>query len=250
MITKTFSHIDGISSKLEKQLWDNGIRQWSDFYEQKHLFADLPKAKLEKIENSILASQEAHAKNDICYFKNLLNPKEHWRLCKMGKIAYIDIETTGLSRWMDEITIIGIYDSITPYIYVNGINLIEAREKLKEFDILVTFNGKQFDMPFIEHHFSHKYDVIHLDLRYMLKELGLQGGLKSIENQLGINRGGDLTGVDGFEAVRLWYQYKRGYQNALQKLIRYNEQDIVNLKSLLDHYLEKKQEKFEINHTP
>lgn len=248
MITKTFSHIDGITPKLEKLLWNNGIQQWNDFFEQKHLLADLPKAKLEKIENSILTSKEALANNDFRYFKNVLKPKEHWRLCKMGKIAYVDIETTGLSRWSDDITIIGIYDSTIPHIYVNGKNLVEAHEKLKEFDIVVTFNGKQFDMPFIEHRFSHKYDVIHLDLRYMLKEIGLQGGLKSIENQLGINRGADLTGVDGFEAVRLWYQYQRGNQDALQKLLRYNEQDIINLKSLLNHYLDKKQENLEKNY--
>ncbi len=99
-------------------------------------------------------------------------------------------------------------------------------------------------MPFIEHHFSCKYDFIHLDLRYMLKELGLQGGLKSIENQLGINRDADLKGIDGFEAVFLWHQYKRGHHESLRKLLRYNEQDIVNLKSLLDYYLDKKQASF------
>lgn len=75
----------------------------------------------------------------------------------------------------------------------------------------------------------------------MLKEIGLGGGLKSIENQLGINRDADLVGVDGFEAVTLWHKYKRGNQAALQKLLRYNEQDIVSLKSLLDYYLSKKQ---------
>ena len=96
-------------------------------------------------------------------------------------------------------------------------------------------------MPFIEHSFACTYDVIHLDLRYMLRELGLRGGLKSIENQLGIDRDSDLIGMDGFEAVRLWHQYKRGNQGALQKLLRYNEQDIINLKSLLHYYLNQKQ---------
>jgi len=124
---------------------------------------------------------------------------------------------------------------------VNGKNLAAAGEKLKEFDIVVSFNGKQFDMPFIEQHFSYSYNVIHLDLRYMLKELGLQGGLKRIEHKLGIDRGADLAGVDGFEAVRLWHQYKRGNQHALDKLLRYNEQDIINLKFLLEYYLERKQ---------
>lgn len=242
MLTQYFSHIDGISPSFEKKLREKGIQRWDDFLEQRHLLAEVPKAKLEKITNSISACKEALAKNNLPFFKNLLKPKELWRLFPMGKIAYVDIETTGLSRWSDEITLIGIYDGTLSHLYVNGKNLQEAKDKLKEFDIVVTFNGKQFDIPFIEHHFSHKYDFIHLDLRYMLKELGLQGGLKSIENQLGINRDTDLSGIDGFEAVRLWYQYKRGNQGALQKLLRYNEQDIVNLKALLHHYLDKKQE--------
>jgi uncharacterized protein len=242
MLKSSFSHINGISAKIENHLWNNGIRHWDDFLEQKYRFSDdLPKSKLEKIEKGIFESKEALAKNDLSYFKSLLKPKEHWRLCNMGKIAYVDIETTGLSRWSDEITLIGIYDGVIPYLYVNGKNLEEAEGKLKEFDIVVTFNGKQFDMPFIEQRFSCKYDAIHLDLRYMLRELGLQGGLKSIENQLGIHRDSDLHGVDGFEAVRLWYQYKRGNQSALQKLLRYNEQDIINLKFLLQYYLDQKQ---------
>lgn len=238
MLTTTFSHIDGITPKLEQLLWDSNIRQWDDFLAQIDQFAHLPKAKLERIQAALRDSKEALLRQDLSYFKKILKPKEHWRLCNMGRVAYVDIETTGLSRWSDEITIIGIYDGAASYLYVNGKNLVEAHAKLTEFDIVVTFNGKQFDMPFIETHFSHQYDFIHLDLRYMLKELGLQGGLKNIERQLNINRDADLEGVDGFEAVRLWNQYRRGNQGALQKLLRYNEQDVINLKTLLNYYLD------------
>jgi uncharacterized protein YprB with RNaseH-like and TPR domain len=240
MLTKTFSHIDGITSAIEKLLVDKGITQWQELLSQIHLFDEIPETKLERITHSLNRSIEAFAKKDFHFFKQILKPKEHWRLCNMGKIGYVDIETTGLSKWSNEITMIGIYDGTHPNIYVSGKNLQDAHDKLKEFDVLVTFNGKQFDLPFIEHHFSHTYDVVHLDLRYMLKELGLTGGLKSIEYQLGICRDADLIGVDGFEAVRLWSQYKRGNQEALKKLLRYNEQDIVNLKTLLNYYLDKK----------
>lgn len=242
MITHTFSHIKGITSSFESQLRENGIFNWDDFLGKLHLLDVFPKSKIEKIKSELALSKEALDKGDLQYFKDLLKPNEHWRLCKLGKIAFVDIETTGLSRYSEDITIIGIYDGITSHLYINGKNLADAQAKLKEFDIVVTFNGKQFDIPFIEQYFACKYDFVHLDLRYMLKELGLQGGLKSIEHQLGINRDFDLEGMDGFEAVRLWYQYKRGNQAALQKLLRYNEQDIVNLKSLLEYYLSKKQE--------
>ncbi|MBA2729077.1 MAG: ribonuclease H-like domain-containing protein [Parachlamydiaceae bacterium] len=242
MLTKTFSHIDGITPSLEQQLWEIGIRHWDDFLNRTDQFAHLPKTKLQRIQEGIFESKQALEKNDLNYFKSVLKPKEHWRLSKMGKVAYVDIETTGLSRWSDDLTLLGIYDGSLSHMYINGKNLADAHAKLMEFDIIVTFNGKQFDMPFIEHHFSYQYDFVHLDLRYMLKELGLQGGLKNIESQLGICRDMDLQGVDGFEAVRLWRQYQRGNQAALQKLLRYNEQDIVNLKFLLNYYIDKKTE--------
>lgn len=241
MLTHTFSHIKGVTANVEKLLLDAGIKHWDQFLQEMHNLVDFPKTKLENIRTGLFASKEALLKNDLHYFKNMLKPKEHWRLCSMGKVAYVDIETTGLSRYSDTMTILGIYDGTESHLYVNGKNLQDAHEKLKEFDIIVTFNGKQFDLPFIEHHFSYSYDFVHLDLRYMLKELGLQGGLKSIENQLGINRDSDLVGVDGFEAVSLWYKYKRGNQAALEKLLRYNEQDIVNLKTLLNYYVNEKQ---------
>lgn len=240
MITKTFCHIKGISAAFEKLLWEHNIHHWDDFYEKMHQLPTLSKNKLEKIKAELPASQRALATKDIHYFKALLKSNEHWRLWQLGKIAFVDIETTGLSRWSDQITVLGIYDGATPHLYIHGQNLEQAHAKLKEFDIVVTFNGKQFDIPFIEQYFAYKYDFIHLDLRYMLKELGLRGGLKSIEYQLGLGRDSDTYGIDGFEAINLWNQYKRGNQKALQKLLKYNEQDIINLKPLLEHYIQKK----------
>lgn len=242
MLTKTFCHIKGISTNSEKLLWENGINHWNDFLEKESRLDCLSKNKLASIKCELPISMKALEQKNLKYFQSMLNPKEHWRLFNFGKTAYVDIETTGISRWSDDITVIGIYDGTTSHLYVKDKNLLDAKAKLQEFDTIVTFNGKQFDLPFIEYKFSCKYDFIHLDLRYMLKEIGLQGGLKSIERQLGILRDTDVKDIDGFEAVRLWYKYCRGNQNALQTLLKYNEQDIVNLKTLLTYYLKKKQE--------
>jgi len=156
------------------------------------------------------------------------------------RVAFVDIETTGLSRYSDEITLIGIYDGEEQHLFIKGKNLHDARQKLREFDIIVTFNGKQFDLPFIEHHFCEKYDCEHLDLRFMLKEFGLKGGLKAIEKELGINRPEEVADVDGREAVRLWRRYISGDQKALGLLVKYNREDVVNLKTLLEWYVNKK----------
>lgn len=247
MLKKTFCHVDGISANTEKVLWERGIPDWEYFLENCEEIDFLTNSKVESIKTEIFFSQENLVKNNISYFKNKLPSKEHYRLAGHGKIAFVDIETTGLSRWTDKITMIGIYDGKNPRSYIYGQDLEDAYERLKEFDIIVSFNGKQFDLPFIEHKSGNKYDVVHLDLRFMLKEFGFAGGLKKIEAQLGISRDEEIAGVDGFEAVRLWRKYQNGDKSALDKLLKYNYEDIVNLKYLLEYYLEeKKKELFSV----
>ena len=76
-------------------------------------------------------------------------------------------------------------------------------------------------------------DQAHVDLRYVLRSLGLSGGLKGCERQLGIARG-DLEDVDGYFAVLLWDDYRRKRNpRALETLLAYNIQDVVNLEALL-----------------
>jgi uncharacterized protein len=241
MLEKTFCHIKGITAAFEKNLWDQGIKHWDSFLSEMDSLENISSEKKATIKDELLTSKQALIDNNLQYFKAALPPKEHWRLANRGKVAFVDIETTGLSKWTNEITLLGIYDGEESHIFINGENLPQAKEKLKEFDIIVTFNGKQFDLPFIEQYFSHSYDFIHLDLRYMLKELGYKGGLKLIEKQIGITRGDNLKDIDGFEAINLWRRYKRGNQQALDTLVEYNKQDIENLKTLLEHYLENKE---------
>jgi hypothetical protein len=246
MIKKTFSHTDGISENTEKVIWENGISDWDDFLEKHHEINFLPQSKIDKIKSEIEFSKQNLENNNIRYFKEKLDPKQHWRLSNYGKVGYVDIETTGLSRWSHDITMIGIFDGENAKSYVAGIDLEGAKDHLDEFDIIVTFNGKQFDLPFIEHKFCKKYDCIHLDLRFMLKELGFCGGLKKIEKALGISRPDEIKDVDGFEAVRLWRRYMRGDEEALNTLLEYNREDIVNLKFLLEYYLSEKRKQLNL----
>jgi len=67
---------------------------------------------------------------------------------------------------------------------------------------------------------------------YPCKRLGLSGGLKPIERQLGIER--DRPDISGRDAVRLWHQYERGDEAALDTLVSYNREDTVNLRTLAD----------------
>jgi len=59
----------------------------------------------------------------------------------------------------------------------------------------------------------------------------LYGGFKGVERQLGIER--KLTEVSGYEAVRLWWRYVDSFDlDALNTLLEYNKEDVLNLKKL------------------
>ena len=99
--------------------------------------------------------------------------------------------------------------------------------------MLVTYNGKCFDVPVIERFFRMQMPQAHIDLRYVLKRLGYAGGLKGCERQLGIART-DLANVDGFFAVLLWDEFQRTKNpKALETLLAYNTTDVINLETLL-----------------
>ena len=152
-------------------------------------------------------------------------------------VAYVDIETTGLSSQNSEITVIGI--GLSPGKHLEVIQLVEedvTRVKLlralKGVTALYTYNGGRFDLPFIHEHLgvdlAERFE--HRDLMFDCQNRGLFGGFKAVERQLGIRRKLPLGGAD---AVRLWKEYKQhGDNKALQTLLAYNREDIVNLRAL------------------
>jgi len=154
--------------------------------------------------------------------------------------AYIDIETTGLMYGASEITVVGIYlcrGDTTDFVqFVGGdISADAILEALEGVDIIYTYNGSRFDLPFISSQFGIDLSAIfpHRDLMYDCWRKNLYGGLKGVEVQLGINR--NLPDMNGLEAVKLWWQYVDSFDlDALNKLCEYNKEDVVNLKTLRD----------------
>jgi len=138
-----------------------------------------------------------------------------------------------IGRHYQSITTIALYDGQKIKTYVNGQNLDDFIEDIEQYKVIVTYNGKSFDIPFIESFFNIRLNQAQIDLRYVLYSLGFRGGLKGVERQLGTDRG-DLRDIDGFFAVLLWNEYqKSGDQNALDTLLAYNVQDTVTLENLM-----------------
>jgi uncharacterized protein YprB with RNaseH-like and TPR domain len=233
MLTSTFCHIAGIGAGTERKLWDAGILSWDSAI--KNSPDAISQSRLDTVRKDLSKSHVALEKGDPHYFYDLLPPRQHWRLFPhfRDKVAYLDIETTGLSPQNSHITTIAVYDGKSVSTYVYGQNLDSFVDDIREYDMIVTYNGKSFDVPFIEHFFRTQMPQSHLDLRYILGSLGYRGGLKGCEKQLGFDRG-DLEGVDGYFAVLLWYDYENNdNKNALETLLAYNVQDVVTLEALM-----------------
>lgn len=231
MLTHSFIHLPGIGVKTENNIWKAGIHNWDAWQDDPPV--KLPNSSHSQI-SSLLQSSQDELSNGPEFFSKRLPANEQWRLFShfRDSTAYLDIETTGLGP-SAEITTIALYDGQDVYCYVNGKNLDDFEEDIWKYDVLVTYNGKGFDIPVIERWFHTKLTHAHIDLRYILAKLGFKGGLKGCEKQLGINRGA-LDGVDGYFAVLLWQDYiTNNNEKALETLLAYNIEDTVNLERLL-----------------
>jgi uncharacterized protein YprB with RNaseH-like and TPR domain len=233
MLENTFCHIPGVSVRFERMLWESGIHTWDGFVKSGDIPA--PAGKVRDICGHILNSMDHARIPDPGFFAGSLPSRLHWRLFSAFRksTAYLDIETTGLGGPDDHITTIALYDGRSIFHYVHGENLDDFREDIKRYDMLVTYNGKCFDVPFIRRTLGVAAPRVHIDLMHVLRGLGITGGLKGCERKLGIDRK-DLDGVDGFFAVLLWREYlKSGDRAALDTLLAYNIEDVVNLETLM-----------------
>ncbi len=149
----------------------------------------------------------------------------------MSDCAYLDIETSFTGR----ITVIGIYLPDFEIIQLVGDEITPGSltDALSSASAIVTYNGNRFDLPVIK-------SMVGVDLRsrYASRDLmyecwrqGFYGGLKGVENQLGIPR--QTEGITGRDAPVLWERYvRKGDGDALELLLRYNRDDVMNLEIL------------------
>ena len=233
MLQQTFSHLPGIGATTEQRLWRAGLGDWRALAERGG--EALRGARADAVRRAAEESLVRFERGDWKWFDAALPADAKWRAFgELGSRAlYVDIETDG-GFGADAITVIGCYDGTTAHTFVAGRDLDAARELIESFPLVVTYNGASFDMPLIRQRFPcNAFNHIHVDLRFPLHRLGLRGGLKIIEQMVGIERGPLAQGLDGWDAVRLWHEWQNGRARSLEILLAYNCEDIVNLAPLM-----------------
>lgn len=166
-------------------------------------------------------------------------------------VCFVDIETTGLNRNKEIIYLIGLLffnrssDSwVLNQYFANSIEMEKDilgafNSEINNFDVVITYNGDSFDLPFIRYRLK-RYDIdgIYLDditsfdlykiIRSNNMYLNLPNlKLKTLEQFLGIEREDKLS---GFECIGLYYDYMESNNSVLREnILKHNYDDLVNM---------------------
>ena len=193
-----------------------------------------------------------NAQHALCIRRlvQLLCAREH--ACDAGSVIFLDTETTGLSggtgtvaflvgvgRWSDS----GF--SVEQYLmrdyHEERAMLLGLRESLAHAEVLITFNGKAFDIPLLQSRFvlaRQRWplaDTVHLDLLHPARriwKLRLGGcSLANLESQiLGIEREDDIP---GHLIPQVYFRYVRTRNpQGVGSILSHNRQDIETLAQL------------------
>jgi uncharacterized protein len=182
------------------------------------------------------------------------------------RTAYLDIETNYTGLFSDgrlfkdfrnhQISVIGIRvieAGLDTFVQLVGAEATRAKvtAALKEVQLIVTFNGRSvpdkvkcyigFDFPVIAAQLGVVLDRAfkHRDLCPECWRHGLYGGLKAVEQTLGLKR--ELPGKDGKWAADAWSKYQTTKdKHVLDDLLAYNREDVYMLRALEEALLTRK----------
>ena len=168
---------------------------------------------------------------------------------------FLDIETSGLSPINNHVIIIGVLTENTFKQFIENVNLKQNIIDLyiRENDIteIIGYNHIAFDNKFLvfNKYVSQKNinELKQTDLMKQCHTFNLKGGLKKVEEILGIERKYDV--LNYFQQQALWKKWTdNNDHDALDRLLKYNEEDVLNLpivEEKLQLKLQKQQEVYQ-----
>ena len=189
-----------------------------------------------------------------------LNSKQFNRFFNANKISIFDIETTGLYPKHDKIILIGFVHIIPGYNDGELVQffaetpeeekdiLLNTTHEVSESDILITYNGRSFDVPFLDtrckKYSIHSKNIFNLDLYQLVRNYStlknVLGSLsqKSMEGFMQIEhlRADEISGG---ESVNLYNEYTSNdstsfrSEELLKKILLHNRDDVLQLTRLI-----------------
>ncbi|MBX7059170.1 MAG: ribonuclease H-like domain-containing protein [Leptospirales bacterium] len=165
------------------------------------------------------------------------------------EIAFLDVESTGLSRGVGVVPfLIGLAMIDSSGVSVEQILMpspsAEERcleylsSRLSSFEYLVTFNGKSFDAPLIRNRLLlHRrpqlprlahFDLLHVFRRLISREAMPGRRQADLERELlGLDRGDDLPGAEAPQIYFDWLNY--GHDAGMARVLEHNRLDLVGM---------------------
>lgn len=168
-----------------------------------------------------------------------------------GAVAYLDIETTGLSAARSQVTLVGLVSSDGPVrrleqYFVDdpaeeGEVLRAVARRLRAFDAVVTYNGVTFDLPFLRDR-ARRWEVSwpqcgHLDLlpvaRVWRQNYGQLENCR-LQTVMAHFRLGRIDATSGLEMIAAYERWLRDRHPADRDLIlEHNADDLLLLPDLV-----------------
>lgn len=233
-LERTFQLTKQVGPWREKDLWARDLATWDDF----EAAAARGVVMNERLDRDLLAAiaraRDALARRSLAELAALVPAREHWRLYGhfLDEAAFFDIEADA-----EHVpTVVGVMDREGVATFLRHRSLDRLPARLSRSPIWVTFNGSVFDVPVLQQAFEgFPKPLVHLDLRFLIRHAKLKGGLKGVEDAIGLGRPPHLRGLKGLDAIRLWREFTYNRElKALRLLVEYNLYDAINLRSVLE----------------
>ena len=163
------------------------------------------------------------------------------------RVAYVDTETTGLAGGTGTLAfMIGLAECEGPELRLRqwlitafageAAMLAELRRALREVELIVSYNGKSFDLPLLRDrqrlHRAAQPEPAHFDLLHSVRRLFVRSWpdcrLATVERELlGLVREDDLPGA---EAPIAWKEFLAGDPyHRLHRVLAHNELDLLSM---------------------
>jgi uncharacterized protein len=237
MIERSFILLPGVGITKERQI-KQYVPDWNTFLAAATI-TGISSQRKRFYDKFLCQAKQALHDDNMPFFVQHLPLAEHWRLYTHFRedALFLDIEVEHVTK---DLTVIGMYNGQDTKIMIQGKNmhLPTIKKELQKAKVVVTYNGNIFDIPFLRKKYPGLLPNIPcFDVAVGCRRLGLLGGLKKVEETLGIHRDNrivrELRSGQPYQLYKMWKN--SGDEHYLRLLVEYNEEDVISLQRVADH---------------